>query len=79
MSLQKIPSLKSTNASFILIGMSTAILLVTPVIILLAIGYFFDGIFHTRPLLMILGIIVGFVSGIMNVFKLLKLMQKNKK
>jgi len=61
-----------------LIGMSTAILLVSPVIILLVLGYFADKIFHTAPLYMIMGIVVGFVSGVINVFRMVQLMQRRK-
>jgi F0F1-type ATP synthase assembly protein I len=62
----------------IIIGMSTAILLVTPVLILLVLGYIVDNIFHTTPFYMIGGIIVGFISGVINVFRLMKLMQRRK-
>lgn len=70
---------KSAIASFLIIGMSTAILLVSPVLALFLIGYFVDKFFHTTPFFMILGLTLGFISGIMNVFKLLKVMQQRKK
>ena len=62
---------KSVNKSFILIGMSTAIVLVSPVIALLLVGYFFDNIFHTTPVIMTAGILLGFISGVVNVFRLM--------
>ena len=64
---------------FLLMAMSTAILLVSPVIILLALGYFLDTIFHTSPLYLFLGIVIGFVSGVVNVFRMMQLMQRRKK
>jgi F0F1-type ATP synthase assembly protein I len=72
------PESQTTNKLGLIIGMSTAILLVTPVIILLVIGYFLDSIFHTSPLYLVIGIIVGFISGVVNVYRLMKLMQRRK-
>lgn len=68
----------TTTTFFIMMGMSTAFLLVTPVLILLAIGFFADNFFHTTPFFLILGICIGLVGGVMNVFKLLQAMQRNK-
>lgn len=70
---------KTTTTLFVMIGLSTAFLLVTPVLILLAIGFFVDNFFHTTPFFMILGICIGLVGGVMNVFRLLQAMQRNKK
>ena len=69
---------KTTYKLFIIMAMSTTILLVSPVIILVALGYFLDKIFHIAPTLLIIGGIVGFVSGISNVFRMMRLMQKRK-
>jgi len=69
---------KTTNKFFIIMAMSTTILLVSPVAILVALGYFIDKIFHTTPLYTIIGGIIGFVSGIINVFRMTKLMQRKK-
>lgn len=72
---------KTQNANtrqFIIIGMSTAIVLVSPVLALLFVGYFFDNIFHTTPAIMTAGILLGFVSGVINVFKVMKVFQKQK-
>jgi len=69
---------KTTWTLLMMMGMSTAFLLVVPVLILLAIGFFVDKIFHTTPFYMLLGITLGLVGGIMNVFRLLQAMQKNK-
>ena len=59
-------------------GMSTAFLLVVPVLILLALGIFVDKIFHTAPFYMLLGIALGLIGGTINVYRLLQAMQKNK-
>jgi F0F1-type ATP synthase assembly protein I len=69
---------KTTWTLLMMMGMSTAFLLVVPVLILLTIGFFVDKIFHTTPFYMLLGITLGLVGGIMNVFRLLQAMQKNK-
>jgi len=69
---------RTTYKLFIIMAMSTEILLVSPVLILGIIGYFLDKIFHTAPLYLIIGGIVGFVSGIMNVFRMMRLMQRKK-
>ena len=70
---------KSKTTFFILIGMSTAILLAAPVVILLFLGIFLDSVFHTGRTFMISGIIIGFVGGTFNVFRLMEMMQKRKK
>jgi F0F1-type ATP synthase assembly protein I len=70
---------KSKTTFFILVGMSTALLLASPVIILLFLGIFLDSMVHTGKLFTIGGIIVGFVGGIFNVFRLMQMMQKRKK
>ena len=67
------------NKLFLLMAMSTAILLVTPVLVLAALGFFLDYLFHTTPLITILGVCIGFISGMTNVFKLLRLSEKIKK
>lgn len=66
------PRPKSKLVFFTLIGMSTAILLVTPVIVLLFVGLFLDNLFKTTPWIMIIGIGAGFIGGIMNVMRLMK-------
>lgn len=62
---------RSKTTYFVLVGMSTAILLATPVIILTAAGFFLDKLFNTSPYLLIGGGILGFIGGITNVYKLL--------
>lgn len=69
---------KTTTTFLIMMGMSTAFLLVTPVLILLLIGFFADKTFHTTPFFMLVGIGLGLVGGTFNVFRLLQAMQKNK-
>ena len=74
---QRAPRSKTSFA--ILVGMSTAILLAAPVIVLLIIGFALDMLFHTTPTITLLGAGIGFVSGIVNVTRLMKIMQKQKK
>jgi F0F1-type ATP synthase assembly protein I len=69
---------KTTTTFLIMMGMSTAFLLVTPVLILLLIGFFTDKFFHTTPFFMLLGIAIGIIGGTFNVFRLLQAMQRNK-
>ncbi len=69
---------KSKFAFFVLIGLSSTILLAAPVIVLLGIGFFLDKIFHTGNIFMIGGTIIGFIGGSMNVLKLMKTMNKSK-
>ena len=70
---------RMTMTLLFIMGMSTAFLLVTPVLILLAVGFFVDNFFHTAPFFIILGICIGLVGGVMNVFRLLQAIQKRKK
>ncbi len=69
----------TTTTFLIMMGMSTAFLLVTPVLLLLVLGFFVDKFLHTAPFYMLLGIAIGLVGGTMNVFRLLQSMQKRKK
>lgn len=62
---------RSKATYFVLVGMSTAILLVTPVLLLLGGGFLLDKLFNTSPYIMLAGGILGFVSGMINVYKLL--------
>lgn len=62
---------RSKTTYYVLVGMSTAILLATPVLILLGIGYFLDKIFQTSPYIMVIGGVIGFIGGIVNVYTLL--------
>lgn len=63
---------KSRVFSFALIAGTVTILLVTPVLVLLFIGFFADKFFHTGNLFLMLGGVMGFVGGMMNVYKLVK-------
>jgi F0F1-type ATP synthase assembly protein I len=69
------PKPKSKTTFFVLMGLGTAILLAAPVIVLFAVGFFFDKLFNTAPTLMIIGGGVGFLGGTYNVYKLLKTMK----
>lgn len=70
---------RSKTAYFVIVGMSTAILLATPVIILTAAGFFLDKLFNTSPYLLIGGGVLGFIGGITNIYKLLMRMNSNEK
>ena len=70
---------KTTYKFYLIMAMSTSILLVSPVFIMGLFGYFLDKFFHTAPLFLIFGGVVGFISGIINVFRMTKLMQRKKK
>ncbi len=70
---------RSKKAFFILVGMSAAILLAAPVLILLIVGFALDNFFHTAPTLMFVGAGIGFMSGIINIARLMKMMQNRKK
>jgi F0F1-type ATP synthase assembly protein I len=67
---------KSSVSFYLITGMSTAILLVSPVIVLLFLGMFFDQLFHTGNMLLIGGVSIGFLGGMVNVYRLMKMMQK---
>ena len=70
---------RSKTSFFILIGMSTAILLAAPVLLLMLLGFLLDHWLHTGNLFKIGGAIVGFISGMINMYRLLTVMQKRKK
>lgn len=53
--------------------------LVSGVIVGLAIGYYLDKYFGTRPWLILLFLIFGIIAGYKNMFRELKLMQKKEK
>ena len=69
--MEQQPPKKSKTVYFMLVGMSTAILLATPVIILLGAGFFLDKLFGTGHILLICGGVLGFIGGMYNVYKLL--------
>jgi F0F1-type ATP synthase assembly protein I len=67
---------RSKTTYFVLVGMSTAILLATPVIVLAGAGFLLDKLFGTHPILILIGGIGGFIAGMMNVYKLLTKMKQ---
>ncbi|HSX09977.1 MAG TPA: AtpZ/AtpI family protein [Candidatus Saccharimonadales bacterium] len=69
---------KSTTTFLIMMGMSTAFLLVTPVLLLLGLGFVVDKFFHTTPFYMVLGIAIGLIGGVANVYRLMQAMWKKK-
>lgn len=60
----------------IAIGGQITILLVGPVVFCLLLGFWLDSFFHTTPLFTIIGVIVGFVGSIFNVFRVMKIIDK---
>ena len=70
---------KTTTTFLIMMGMSTAFLLVTPVLLLLGLGFLVDKFARTAPFYMILGIAIGLIGGIMNVYRLMQAMWKKNK
>ena len=69
---------QTTWTFLVMMAMSTTFLLIVPVLALLALGFFVDKIFHTAPFYMLLGIALGLVGGMMNVYRLLQAKQKRK-
>lgn len=60
----------------IAIGGQITILLVGPVVFFLFLGFWLDSFFYTTPLFIILGVIVGFIGSILNVFRVMKIIDK---
>lgn len=79
MPIKKFTDSKSPTTLFIIIGMSTAILLVTPVLVLGFFGYLLDKFFHSSPILLLIGLGIGFIGGIMNVFRMMQFIQRRKR
>jgi F0F1-type ATP synthase assembly protein I len=69
---------KKTYKFFIIMAMSTSILLISPVLLLGVFGYLLDKFFHSTPIFLIIGGIAGFISGIVNVFRMMQLMQERR-
>lgn len=67
---------KTKTTYFVLVGISTAILLATPVVILSGGGFLLDKLFGTTPWILIMGTVAGFVGGMVNVYKLLTKMKQ---
>jgi len=51
-------------------------MLVGPVVAGLFVGYWVDNFFHTTPLFLIVGVILGFVGSVVNVFEVMKISEK---
>lgn len=58
-----------------LVGQVT-LLLVVPVVGFLILGLWLDSFFHTTPLFLILGVVLGFAGSIVNVFRMMKMLDK---
>ena len=76
--MEQKPQPKSKATFYILMAASTAILLAAPVIVLAALGFFLDKLFHTSPIILIAGGVIGFIGGTVNVYKLVKAMNSKK-
>ena len=55
----------------LLLGVSTAFLLATPIIVLLFVGMFLDSLFSSSPFFIIFLTILGAIGGTMNVIRLI--------
>lgn len=60
----------------IAIGGQITALLVGPVVFCLLLGLWLDNTFYTSPLFVVLGVIIGFIGSIFNVFRVMKMMEK---
>ena len=61
---------KQLQESRELIGLSTVgLTLVFSTFIGLALGYWLDKVFHTRPVLMLVFLVLGIVAGFVNIFR----------
>lgn len=60
----------------IAIGGQITALLVGPVVFFLLLGLWLDNTYHTSPLFIILGVIIGFIGSIINVFKVMRIIEK---
>lgn len=61
--------------SGLVIAGSISFLIVTSMLISLSIGFGIDKLFHTFPLFLSIGAIVGFVGSIINIMQLVKTMK----
>ncbi len=75
---QKESDSREKRRFYVAVGMAgqVTLLLVGPVFVLLIVGLWIDEIFYTTPLFIILGVILGFVGGVFNVFKVMKKMDR---
>ena len=58
------------------IGGQITFLLVGPVVFCLLLGLWLDSYFHASPFFLVLGVILGFIGSIFNVFRVMKIMDK---
>jgi ATP synthase protein I len=61
----------SAWASLALVG-QLGFTIAIPIALLAIGGYFLDGVTHTRPLFLLLGLLLGLISGIYGAYRLLK-------
>ena len=64
---KKVSDFKNFGAFF-----KTGIELVSPIIVALVIGFFFDNYFGTKPIFLLIFLFFGFAAGIMNVYRSVK-------
>jgi F0F1-type ATP synthase assembly protein I len=74
----KLPSKNNKVYYSLTIALSIVILLVSPVLSLLIIGYFIDNFSHTTPTFMSIGVVLGFLGSLVNITKLLKVVKEKK-
>ncbi len=53
-----------------------SVLLVAPVAVCLGLGIWLDNYFKSEPVFLVTGVILGFVVSIINVFRVMKLIEK---
>jgi F0F1-type ATP synthase assembly protein I len=58
------------------IGGQITILLVGPVVFCLFLGFWLDSIFHASPFFIILGVVIGFIGSVFNIFRVMEIINK---
>ncbi|MFZ4761449.1 MAG: AtpZ/AtpI family protein [Alphaproteobacteria bacterium] len=69
----------AVNNAGMAIGMRMAIELLSAVAVGLVLGYFLDKWLHTKPIFMMILVLLGFVAGIFNIIRTAQELEKNKK
>lgn len=69
---------KSNRRIYYTIGLAGQVtfLLVGPVVGSLLLGLWLDNLLHSSPLFIILGVVLGFIGSIVNVFKVMKMIDR---
>jgi F0F1-type ATP synthase assembly protein I len=69
---------RETRKTYYILAISgyITVFLVAPVVLCLVLGLWLDSFLHTTPLFVILGVIIGFAGSIINVFKVMEIINK---